>query len=659
MNDAQLMMKFLELYHKKDIQELKKKTTRSALLIDFQELNDFFQEHQDKSLFRLNFQQLLMKCENKINEKRQSKQRIALLLTDIPENIELKNLDSDDNGKFISTTAMIKNISEIKTNLKTAIYECRSCMKLYDIDVGPDEVAKVPTYCMECGGKSFNLLREHCDFRNVRYVRLEEPLELRQGGRTRDFKACMEGYLASPEHKIKAGDVCNISGKFEVVEVDNKSNNQNFDFLITLHNIMPVDSSFEDFYISESDEEEILDLSHEQNLFQKFVDSLAPEVYGYESVKKGIVLQLFEGLRPQEDGSYNDEDRWTIHILLIGDPGIGKSKILTSVAKVAPKCITINGAGTTSAGLTSAAVKDEFGTWSLEAGAVVLADSGLLNIDEFDKLTTNVQLTLNEPMENLSVSEAKAGLVQNMTARTSVLAGANPKGSRFSDFENFKKQLDIPDSTLSRFDLVFALRDTINEQTDRELAENIIKKTFKQKRPQESLIEETLFKKYINYAKTHCFPKLSEEAQDLLIDTYVSVRQEAKENEDTKPITSRDLKCIERLSVARAKVELRDTVTLQDAQEAVQLYRESLETIGLDLQSAGVKSDVVSDAEFKIIKEAEETLKTYVEEYGLKIPNNIRKELIMEFNLETYGNSSISGEEVYKKAMDNILEDYM
>ena len=261
-------------------------------------------------------------------------------------------------------------------------------------------------------------------------MKLEEPLELRSGGNSREFKGYMQDYLASPHHNLKPGDVVDILGVFNVERIT--SNKSDFEFMINLHNITPVNDSFEDYRITESDKELIKEMSKDPEIYQKLVDTLMPEIYGYDVVKEGLLLQLFEGNRPFEDTYKSDYmDRWTIHVLLIGDPGIGKSQIISALKKRAPKIISIAGTNTSQAGLTSSAVKDELtGSWAMEAGAIVLADTGVLCIDEYDKLTPSTQKSLNEPMEQLSVSSAKANLVQTMSARTSLLACANPKYSR-------------------------------------------------------------------------------------------------------------------------------------------------------------------------------------------------------------------------------------
>jgi replicative DNA helicase Mcm len=253
----------------------------------------------------------------------------------------------------------------------------------------------------------------------------------------------------------------------------------------------------------------------------------------------------------------------------------------------------------------------------MEAGAVILADTGLLCIDEFDKLSSNAQKSLNEPMEQLSVSSAKAGLVQTMTARTSLLAAANPKYSRFTDNKSIKEQLDIAESTISRFDLIFVLRDTVSEAKDKALAETLLSKNTASEEV-ETLSDEC-FKKYITFMKANCFPVLTDEVISLLSQFYVDVRQQAIQSNDGKPITARDLKSLERLTIARAKCEGRTTTKISDAEHAIRIYTESLESLGLDLSKGGEIVGILSSKEMEIISDVEQAVKAKVDFEGLPL----------------------------------------
>ena len=612
--------------------------------IDYPLLNNAFKLEFNKEFLQPNYHLNLKYAENRINKGRNDKNHIYLKLVEVPPNALLHDLDATYNGKLISTKAMIKNITPIQVKLRQAAYECRGCARIHTIDVENSNQIVMPSLCSNCGSRDFRLASESSLYRNARYVKLEEPLELRTGGNSREFKGYMQDYLASPHHNLKPGDVVDILGTFNVERIN--PNKNDFEFMINLHNIAPVDDAFEDYRITESDKKKIKELSKDSDIYQKLVNTLMPEIYGYDVVKEGLLLQLFEGNRPKGDTFKSDNmDRWTIHVLLIGDPGIGKSQIITALKKRAPKIIGIAGTSTSQAGLTVSAVKDELtGTWAMEAGAVVLADTGVLCIDEYDKLNKHTQKSLNEPMEQLSVSSAKAGLVQTMTARTSILACANPKYSRFNKYKTINEQIDIPDSNLSRFDLVFALEDNISENKDRKLATNLLRK--EKFVSDVEVIDEELFKKYITYAKTECFPRLDSKACKCLVDFYVQTRQAALVSDESKPITTRDLMAMERLTIARAKTELRDIATVDDAREAIRIYSEALRTIGLTPETAGERENVRSNSEVELVVEAEKMIR------HLRLAGMLENEIVVHVRSEI----GVMAQGV-KCNLDSILEE--
>lgn len=630
---------------------------QSKLSIDYTLLNDYFVEQTGRDFFDYdNYKKIIRNVETEINDGRSNKNWINLLIVDVPPNIELHDLDANYNGDIISAKAMIKNITPIQVSLKTAVYECRGCFRLLRVDVTDNQMITLPSICPDCAGKSFRLNQDMSEYRNYRYVKLEEPLEYRSGGNSRDFKAYMQDYLASPQHNLKAGDVCDIIGEFKVEKSDkNSKKDDDFEFVIDLHNISPVNDAFEDYRITEEDKHEIIELSKSKNIYDRLVRSLAPEIVGYDTVKEGLLLQLFEGYRPREDVFKADlMDRWTIHILLIGDPGIGKSQIISALNKRCPKIISIAGTSTSQAGLTTSAVKDELtGSWAMEAGAVVLADTGLLCIDEYDKLSGQSQKSLNEPMEQLSVSSAKAGLVQTMSARTSVLACANPKYSRFNPYKSLKEQINIPDSNLSRFDLVFALNDTIDCDKDARLASSLLNKAEIMEKKTD-LIESELFKKYITYAKLECFPTLDKNAKNELINFYVSTRQAASSGDSAKPITARDLKAIERLTIARAKTELRDKANVDDARCAIRIYSKALESIGLTPETAGELENIKSEKEIQAIADTEKLIRAKMKQYNLRsVDEVIMADIKYEVGLMCY-TLKLDVEEILSLAIENV-----
>ena len=648
-----LLRKYLKKFHKKEIQQLKSQNKQCKISIDYETLNQFLLEQSGKDFWELQIYEYIDLMEDYFNTG-----HTTLKITNVPERDNLHDLDATCNNKWISCKAMIKNITDVRVELKQASYICRDCGTQNLVDISdPNQAETIPKYCKNtnCAGtsKSMFLDKDTSIYRNYRLLKLEEPLELRSGGNTREFKAEVLDYLASPFTNLKAGDVVNVTGKFKVEPRKVKGRADGYEFIIHVHNITPVDDVFEDSRINEEDVSEIINLSEREDIFELLWKSLAPEVYGYENVKKGLILQLFEGNRPVDDTFKTDTmERWTIHILLIGDPGIGKSQLIQSVKKRAPKNITISGTNTSQAGLTVSTVKDELtGTWTMEAGATVLADTGVLCIDEYDKLKPSAQKSLNEPMEQLSVSSAKAGLVQTMSARTSILAGANPKYSKFNKFNPYRDQLDIPESNLSRFDLIFVLEDEVDETKDSNLAEALLNKNFIL--GNDEIIDVDLFKKYITWVKGNCFPVLSDDAKVLLRDFYVNTRQEAENNNDGKPITARDLKALERLSIARAKCENRSEATIEDAIEAIEIYSGALTALGLNLLTAGDLSGVKSNDELSVISSMEAMIRSNMDVEGGVLSSETIKHLKIECGMMCH-EKGINDNGIFEISYENV-----
>ena len=638
-NPKGLLRNYIEKFHSNEITEVRSLHQQSKISIDYNQLNKYLLELTSKDFWDWQMYTFIDSMEEYHNTNSTPKEHISFKLINVPETVELHNLDATHNKEWVSFKAMVKNITDIRVDLKQAVYECQDCMKQIVINITDGTNITIPTVCPECLGKRIKLLKDSSHYRDYRLVKLEEPLELRKGGSTREFKGYMQDYLASPYHNLKAGDVVDVTGEFRVEPRKIRGKADGFEFLIDIHNITPVDDAFEDYRLTENDKEQIIELSQREDIYELLVNTLAPEIYGHDTVKEGLLLQLFEGSRPDDDTFKSDTmDRWTSHILLIGDPGVGKSQLMSAVNKRAPKCINIAGTNTSQAGLTTSAVKDELtGTWTMEAGGVILADTGLLCIDEFDKLSSSAQKSLNEPMEQLSVSSAKAGLVQTMTARTSILAAANPKYSRFTDNKSIKEQLDIAESTLSRFDLIFVLRDAVNKTKDKALAETLLNK--KELSDELETLSDECFKKYITYMKAHCFPVLTSEVISLLSDFYVGVRQQATQSDDGKPITARDLKSLERLTIARAKCEGRTVTKISDAEHAIRIYTESLKSLGLDLTTAGEIVGMLSEKELQIISDMEDMVKAKVEFEGYPLSSETLQGLEIECGMKCHGTS--------------------
>lgn len=635
---------YVENYHKNELNEDKR---RLYIELEYELLN-----RQLLTLAHSCFDELFLYSMKVAEEELSQKyhKEIILRVINYPTGNIIKYLDKDDVGELIQTTALVKNITPLRLKLMTAIYSCKHCGHFHEVEEN-SETATLPRICKMCGSKvGFKLLPEESTYDDYKYLSLEEPLELRTGGDSREFKARVDGYLASPYYNIKPGDVCDVTG---VLKVEFNEKTKSLDLIIDVWHIKPLNDAYEEIKLYDDDIQQIKELSQNEDIFQMLVNSIAPEVYGYEYIKEGLVLQMFEGNRPR-DGGINNKERHLIHILLIGDPGIGKSKLIESVVENSPKAIKSNGAGATKAGLLCSAEKNEItGTWGFSCGALPLADGGLVTIDEFDKLSKDVMKALNEPMEQLTLSIAKAGIVQTMTARTSVLAGANPKYSKFVPTRSLEEQLDIPQSTISRFDLIYVMNDEVDYDTDLDKARKILRHEFEN--GIETIDNDTL-KKYINFAKNNIFPTLSDEAIEYISVFYAKTRRMSMMEEDIgKPITMRELTAIKRLATARAKVELRDVVTIDDAKEAIRIYSKSLEGLGLSLSTVGELQNVHSQMEMNIIGMAEDEIRELYEEYG-KI-NKEQEDAIIILLRSSFNHDVANIKKLFKEAHRNIIEE--
>jgi replicative DNA helicase Mcm (EC 3.6.1.-) len=239
--------------------------------------------------------------------------------------------------------------------------------------------------------------------------------------------------------------------------------------------IKPRQKEFIEIEVTPEEEQKIKELAKDPHIFEKIAKSIAPSIYGYDEIKKALALQLFGGTPDKKlvDGGPIRSD---IHILLIGDPGSAKTRLLQAVTSIVPKGIYVSGKSTSSAGLTAAAERDEFaeGGWTLKAGALVLGSGGEVSIDEFDKISDEDKSALLEALESQTISIAKAGIVAKFNAKASVLAAANPKYGRFDKNQYPAEQFDIPPALLSRFDLIFPIMDVLDEEQDKKIARHIL-----------------------------------------------------------------------------------------------------------------------------------------------------------------------------------------
>ncbi len=371
-----------------------------------------------------------------------------------------------------------------------------------------------------------------------------------------------------------------------------------------------------------------------RRVFNRIVDSIAPSIQGLRSEKMGLALQLFGGVRktmPDEQTVRGD-----IHILLVGDPGTAKSQLLRYISDLSPRGMYASGKGSTGAGLTAAAVREEVmgeSRWILEAGTLVLSDKGIACVDELDKMRDEDRSAMHEAMEQQRISVAKAGINAQLNSRCAVLGAANPQYGRFEEHENISQQIKLPPPLISRFDLIFAIMDKPDREKDKNIAKHIMglhqageklieREDYEADERYVPPLDKEFFRKYIAYAKS-IQPVMTDESKEKLEDFYLELRQSGSE-EDSIPVTARQLESLVRLAEASARAHLRNTVTTDDAERAIKVTRDFLNQVastegGLDIDLVAAE---VSHTERSVLQKVRGLLRELQEVHEGPVPKD-------------------------------------
>ena len=496
-------------------------------------------------------------------------------------------------GKFIQVTGIIRQKSDVRPQVTSAKFECPSCGNTMTV-LQLDTKFREPTKC-GCGRKGkFRLVsKEMIDAQKI--VIEEAPEDLEGSEQPKRLDIFLKADLVSPmsEKKTNPGSKNIVTGILKEVPIMGKDGGKltRFDLMVEAIYVESVAEDFTELNITPEEIKEIKELSEDPKLFKKLIGSVAPSIYGHEKVKEALLLQLFGGVRKKkDDGSINRGD---IHILLIGDPGSGKSQMLKRISIVAPKSRYVSGKGASAAGLTASVVKDEFlRGYALEAGALVLTNKGICCIDELDKMSKEDTSAMHEALEQQTISINKANISATLRAETTVLAAANPKFGRFDPYELIPKQIDLPSTLINRFDLIFPIRDLPNRAKDEKTAEFILQMHQKSTGGAADISTQVL-KKYVAYARQNINPVLTDPALEEIKDYYVKMRTSGEGEEGFKaiPISARQLEALIRLSEASARARLSDKVSKADARRAIDLVHFCLLQIGVDPETGKIDID--------------------------------------------------------------------
>jgi replicative DNA helicase Mcm len=543
------------------------------------------------------------------------------------QKVKIRTIRANHLNKLIYFEGLVRQASEVRPQVVNARFECPSCGTVISV-LQIDKRFHEPSRC-SCGRKGQFRLISKSMVDAQRLVIEESPESLTGGEQPRRMSTFLKEDLVEPgmEEKTTPGSKVRVLGILKEVPIplQTGSISTRFDLAIEANNLIPLEATYEELEINEEDERQIEELAADPELLKKLRNSIAPSIWGYDEIKEALVLQMFGGVRKVAgDGSVARGD---IHLFLIGDPGVAKSQILKFISDIAPKGRYIVGKATSGAGITATVVRDEFlKGWSLEAGAMVLANKGIVCIDEIEKMNPEDRSAMHESLEQQTVTISKANVQATLRAETSVLAAGNPKYGRFEPLQSITQQIDLPPTLINRFDLIFILRDLPNRQQDEAIATHVLK--IHQKKLQKSDIDRELFRKYVAYAKQKVEPKLTDEAVEEIKNFYVKLRN-AQISGDTSsiPISARQLQGLVRLAEAHAKIRISQTVDKEDAQVAIRLTNYYLMQVGYDPETKTFDIDrfttsVSSSQRSKIIL-VRESIRKLEEGHGKMIPLDI------------------------------------
>jgi DNA replication licensing factor MCM3 len=579
-----------------------------------------------------------------------------------------RQLTSSNLRQLVCVEGVATKVSTVKPKVVESVHYCpktkkhlsRNYVDATDANLGlravdatgqemPDRYINITSSTYPTKDDEGNLLETEfglSTFKDHQTITLQEmPENAPMGQLPRSIELILDHDLVD---RIKPGDRVMIVGVYRALSFaaqGQQTSSGVFRTVVLVNNIQILGRDISQVSFEQSDIRNIRLLSTRRDILNILGRSISPSIHGHEYIKKALALQLLSGVEKNLDNGTHL--RGDINILMVGDPSTAKSQLLRSAMTIAPLAVSTTGKGSSGVGLTAAVTSDpETRERRLEAGAMVLADRGLVCVDEFDKMGENDRVAIHEAMEQQTVTIAKAGIHASLNARCSVLAAANPVYGQYDRSRRIQENIGLPDSLLSRFDLLFVVLDQMDPELDRLIATHVIKghrnKVVDMDRDDDSdddgeiqssnsIWQRTSFhsddddtssdiddpyvhcalqleflRKYIHYAKTRIQPVLTESARDLIAARYAEMR--ARQDDRTIPITARSLETVIRLATAHAKARLSNTVSMHDCEVAMDilsfaLYHEQNMNTDLEVRQRAVVSPV--DDENLMITEGE------------------------------------------------------
>lgn len=512
----------------------------------------------------------------------------------------IRDLRADHLGKFICIEGIIRQASDVRPEIVEATYDCPNCGNLIIIPQTGFHLRK-PNRCI-CGGKVKCICGRSGKFRmtdkrlvDTQTLVVEElPENLRVGEQARCITVFLRDDLVDPAmgHKIVPDTRVIITGVLRDTTVRSSHGRptRRLDIHLDVNHVEPKIARPEDIEISPEDEQEIRELAANPCIHKLVRRSIAPSLYGHDDLKDALSLFLFGGVRKvHDDGMVTRGD---IHVLLIGDLGLGKSALLRYIGELAPRGRYVNGKGATSSGLTASVVRDgESGSWMLEAGALALSSEGIVCIDDLDEMYERDRAAMTEAMEQQTITIAKGGVQAMLKAQTAVLAAARPRFGRFDPYQPPADQISLSPVLINRFDLIFAIRDDPDMEHDRRMTEHVLGLHASPGMQGSPPIKQELLRRYVAFARRTCTPRLSGSAVAEFQDFFLKLRRQYRRKPNAIPITMRQLESLVRMAEASARIRLSDVAEDEDAKRAIRLMYSYLVEVGFDAETGKLDVD--------------------------------------------------------------------
>ncbi|CAE7598014.1 MCM5 [Symbiodinium pilosum] len=553
----------------------------------------------------------------------------------------IRELRHDQVEKLVIIQGIVVSVTNPRSKVRKVVLRCSNCENVEEVYVeGGFTAAHVPAACKGNALRAGNLercppnsfvadasLSEYASDQRVRLQELPEHVPVGEMPRSIDLCAQMSDVdLCTPGTRLTCIGVFNASEKAvgdKLTRGRNQGTNTVKYSYVQVLGLQRAQGNRSQgaLEISAEEEERFDQLAKDPGIREKIFESIAPAICATEKdvindVKRAVACLLFGGSRKYLPSG--NRLRGDVNVLLLGDPGTAKSQILKFAGQAAPISVYTSGKGSSAAGLTAAIVKDRSG-FTVEGGAMVLADGGIVCIDEFDKMDAKDRVAIHEAMEQQTISISKAGITTMLNTRCSVLAAANPRFGSYDDLAGSADQMDFETTILTRFDMMFLVKDVRDAEKDYTLAKHLISlhnEGQQEERKAPFSVQE--LRKYIAYCRSKCSPRLKPEAKEVLVNHYITIRKAMKSEQAAVPITVRQMEAIIRISESLAKMELKQDADISHVEEALRMFTVStLDSANKDRNSGGF--DALGEDEQKALHEAEEASRVFhTDGFGLQ-----------------------------------------